>query len=487
VKSGNSIPTPGGYRELLRIAYPLIVSTASFTLMQFADRIFLARFSPEAIQAALPAGILAFTLISFFHALAGYASAFVSQYHGAGDAAGCVRATAQALWLSLASAPFIWLLVPVGRWAMAQAGHAPAVLAEEIVYFRILMWGGFAVCLVGALSGFFNGRGDTRTTMVATVAGNLVNLALDYAMIFGRWGFPRLGIAGAAWATVIGTLVTAAILAARFRAGLSGWERRRPGLPGLDRALFVRLLRFGTPAALHLLLDIGSFAVFVLLTGRLSGLPLAASNIAISVNNVAFQPLLGLNLAASILVGQYQGRRDSATAERAGWTALKTGWIYMAAIGLTYALLPDLYLRLFSGGDGGLDREALGRVARPLMLMMAAWGMFDTVNIVLIGALRGAGDTRFSMFYSVAMAWLFWIPGEVALVLWLRGRAATLPEWMGEGIALLWGWMTVFVIVLCFGFLWRFRSGRWKRIRLIEPGPVVLPPRAGGDALTVAE
>ncbi len=487
MNDSRSDPRPGGYRELLRIAYPLIVSTASFTLMQFADRVFLARYSSEAIQAALPAGILAFTLISFFHALAGYASAFVSQYHGSGDAVGCVRATAQALWLSLVSAPFIWLLVPAGRWAMTQVGHAPAVLAEEIVYFRILMWGGFAVCLAGALSGFFNGRGDTRTTMVATVAGNLVNLVLDYAMIFGRWGFPRMGIAGAAWATVIGTGITAAMLAHRFFAGRTRAEYDLRRLLGWDRALFTRLLRFGTPAAVHLLLDIGSFAVFVLLTGRLSGLPLAASNIAISINNVAFQPLLGLNMAASILVGQYQGRRDSATAERAGWTALKTGWIYMAAIGLTYVLLPDLYLRLFSSGEGGLDRAALGRVARPLLLMMAAWGMFDTINIILIGALRGAGDTRFSMLYSVAMAWLFWIPGEVALVIWLRERSAALPEWMGEGISLLWGWMTVFVVVLSFGFLWRFHSGRWKRIQLIEPAPVVLAPRAGGDALTVAD
>lgn len=480
-------PKAGGYRELLKVAYPLIVSTASFTLMQFADRVFLARYSAEAIQAALPAGILAFTLVSFFHALAGYASAFVAQYHGAGDRAGCVRATAQGVWLSLVSAPLIWALEPVGRWIMERSGHAPAVLAQEIVYFRILMWGGFAVCLVGALSGFFNGRGDTRTSMIATVAGNLVNLALDYAMIFGHWGFPRMGIAGAGWATVIGTLVTVAILVgALFSPGLQkeyGVGHRL----GFDRGLFLRLLRFGVPAAVHLLLDVGSFTVFVLLTGRLSGVPLAASNIAISINNVAFQPLLGLNAAASILVGQYQGRRDSRTAERAGWTALKTGWIYMAVVGLTYALLPELYLRLFIGGASALDGASLLRVGRPLLLMMAAWGMFDTISIILNGALRGAGDTRFCMVYSVVMGWLVWIPGEVALVFWLRGRRTSLPEWMGEGMALLWAWMTIYVMILCAGFLWRFRSGRWKEIQLIEPAPVVLPPRAGGDALTVAE
>ncbi len=480
---------PGGYRELLRIAYPLILSMASFTLMQFADRIFLAHYSAAAIQAALPAGILSFTLISFFHALAGYAGAFVSQYHGAGDRAGCARATAQGLWIAVASAPLIWALVPVGTWIMRVAGHAPEVLAEEIVYYRILMAGGFLIPVVGALSGFFNGRSDTRTTMIGTVAGNLVNLALDYAMIFGRWGFPRMGIAGAAWATVAGSLTTAVYLALRyFDPHLHpDYAVRKHWAP--DVRHLGRILRFGTPAAVHLLLDIGSFTVFVMLTGRLSGLPLAASNIAISINNVAFQPLLGLSMAASVLVGQYQGRGDSATAERAGWTSLKTGWLYMAAVGLTYAVLPNFYLRLFIGGEN-LDPDALCRVARPLLWMMAAWGMFDTVNIVLIGALRGAGDTRFSMVYSTAMAWLFWIPGEVALLLWLAARRRAdmpLPEWTGDGMALLWGWMTLYVVVLSGGFFLRFRSGQWKSIHLIEPAPVLLPPRTGADAPMVAD
>ncbi len=482
-------PAPGGYRELLRIAYPLVVSMASFTLMQFADRVFLARYSAAAIQAALPAGILSFTLISFFHALAGYTSAFVAQYHGADDRAGCARATAQGVWLALVSTPLIWALLPLGSALLSAAGHAPDVLAEELTYYRILMAGGFLVPLVGALSGFFNGRGDTRTTMIGTVAGNVVNLVLDYAMIFGRLGFPRRGIAGAAWATVIGTAVTALYLAAMYFAPRPRAEYGTDRRWAPERALLWRMLKFGTPAAAHLLLDIGSFTVFVLLTGRLSGIPLAASNIAISINNVAFQPLLGLSMAASVLVGQYQGRGDSATAERAGWTALRTGWIYMAAVGLTYALLPGVYLRLFSDGEN-LDPEALGRVARPLLWMMAAWGMFDTINIVLIGALRGAGDTRFSMIYSVAMAWLIWVPGEFALVRWLDFRRAAgraLPEWMGDGMALLWGWMTIFVVLLCVGFLWRFKSGRWKGIRLIEPAPVLLPPRTGADALTTVE
>lgn len=463
---------------------------ASFILMQFADRVFLARFSAAAIQAALPAGILAFTLISFFHALAGYAGTFVAQYHGAGLRDGCSRSTAQGLWITLLSAPAIWALIPLGYWVLRVAGHPPAVLAEERTYFGILMLGGWLLPLGAALSAFFSGRGDTRTGMIATVAGNVANIVLDYVLIFGKWGFPRMGIAGAAWATLAGAAVTAAILAALYfgPTQASAYGTRR--LCRWDGALLARMMRFGAPAAAHLVLDVGAFAVFVMLTGRMGGVALAASNIALSINNVAFQPLLGLNMAASILVGQYQGRRDSATAERAGWAAMKIGWVYMAAVAATFVLFPRAYVSLFTGPGTGLDPEALFRIARWLLVMMAAWGLFDAVNVILAGALKGAGDTRFAMLYTVAMGWGLWMPGELWLV-WrldrLKQADGALPGWMFGGIVPVWGWMTVFVLILSVGFVWRFRSGRWKSIVLIETAPVIIPPRIGADALTVAE
>ena len=114
----DATPRPGGYREMLRVAYPLLLSMGTFTIMQFTDRIFLAHYSSVAIQAALPAGILSFTLICFFHALAGYAGTFVAQYHGAGQPEGCVRATAQGIWMSLFSWPAIVALIPAGFWMM---------------------------------------------------------------------------------------------------------------------------------------------------------------------------------------------------------------------------------------------------------------------------------------------------------------------------------------------------------------------------------
>ena len=467
---------PGGYAEVLRVAWPLIVSTGSFTLMQFVDRMFLAWHSPVSIQAALPGGLLAFTLISGFMALAGYANTFVAQYHGAGDREGCSRATAQGLWLALLSYPLILLLIPVGRWLLRLSGHAPEVLAEELTFFTLLMAGGLSIPLGAGISSFFTGRGDSFTTMLANVAGNLVNIALDYALIFGHWGCPALGIRGAAYATVIAGFIAPAILFAlylgpRLRAAYRTAATLRP-----DRALLLRLVRFGLPSGLHLFLDVASFSAFVLLTGRMGEAALRVSNIAFSINMVAFMPLIGISIAATILVGQYQGRRDAATAARAGWNALRIGMGYMALIGLTYLLLPAAYFQLFArGGGAGLSLEALLPVGRLLLAMMAAWGLLDAINLVLAGALKGAGDTRFVMIYSTAMAWGLLVPGS-----WIILSS-------GGSIVAAWAWLTFYVMILSVGFWRRYRSGVWQSIEVIEPVAPLTPARPAAEAQVVME
>lgn len=467
-------PYPGGYREVLRIALPLIISTGSFTLMQFVDRMFLAWHSALAIQAALPAGILSFTLISGFMATAGYANTFVAQYHGAGDRRGCSRATAQGVWLSLACWPILLLLIPVGHLLLRASGHPAEVLALELDYFTILLAGGVTVPLGAAVSSFFTGRGDTFTNMVATVAGNLVNVLLDYLLIFGHGGFPELGIRGAAYATVIAGLVPPLWLGViyfgrRLRAEYRTHETWRP-----DRALLGRLIRFGLPSGIHLCLDVASFTVFVLMIGRLGGAALAVSNLALSINMLAFMPLIGISIAASTLVGQYQGRGDSTTAERAGWNSLRVGLLYMTVVGLSYLLLPEFYFGLFARrAESGLDRAVLLADGRWLLVMMAAWGLFDAVTLVLSGALKGAGDTRFVMIYSSAMAWGLLVPVQVLLT--LRFQA---------GVLLSWGWLTLYVMVLSIGFWFRFRGAKWKSIRVVEP---VAPPPITHESVVLPE
>jgi MATE family multidrug resistance protein len=445
--------------------------------MQFIDRVFLAQYSSVAIQAALPSGLLAFTLCSAFMALAGYANTFVAHYYGSGERVGCARATAQGIWASLASWPLILALIPVGRSILRGAGHPADVLEQELTYFTILMLGGVNIPLGAAISSFFTGRGDTLTNMYAQLAGNAVNIALDYALIFGRWGFPELGIRGAAIGTVIAGFVPPLILGAIYLTPRLHAEYATRSTWRFDRALFARLLRFGTPSGLHLFLDVASFSVFVLLTGRLGALSLAVSNIALSINTLAFMPLLGISIAASTLVGQYQGRREPDKAERAGWTSLKVGLIYMGFMAVTYLAFPKWYFLLFSErGGGGFSLEELLSVGRWLLVLMAIWGLLDTINLVLSGALKGAGDTRFVMWYSIAMAWGFFVPGS-----WL-----VIEVWKG-GIIEAWAFLAFVIMALSIGFWLRFKRGRWKQIEVIDRQTPLPPVNVGQEGRMISD
>lgn len=460
----NALPPPAappaGFRHVIQVALPLVISMGSHTLMQFCDRIFLAWHSPVALQAALPAGILAFTLICGFMELANYGGTFVAQFHGAGRTRDSARAAGQAVWLAFLGWPVILALMPLGAWLLRLGGHAPEVLAHELDYFQILAAGSLTVLLPAALGAFFTGRGDTLTTMSANLAGNLVNVVLDYLLIFGRAGCPAMGIRGAAIATVLAGGVTTAILLGCFlRADAGRYAPRRAF--AWNGALLRRMLRFGTPSALTMVMDIGSFALFVLLIGRMGPAVLTASNLALSVNHLAFMPLLGLSITAATLTGQFQGAARPDLATRATLTTLKTGAVYMVLLAITFATLPHLYFAAFNRWEAGaLDNAAVFGLVRTFLTMMAVWGLFNLVNLVLAGALRGAGDTRFVMLYSLAMAWGVWVPGQLLLVF----------HWQAEAV-ILWVWLTVYVLLLAVGYAWRFARGRWRTIRLIEHPP----------------
>jgi len=451
-----------------RIAAPLILSMGSFTIMQFCDRVFLSRYSSVTIQAALPAGIMAHTLICFFQALAGYAGTFTAHYHGAKAKHECIRSTVQGLWLALASWPLILLLIPLGCWLMTLSSHAPAVLVAEKTYFVILMAGGIMVPLNSAIGGYFMGVGRTQINMVANGFGCLLNIVLNYIMIFGHCGVPALGIAGSALATLISGFATCFIQLAIFFREQPIRETGLAALLKIDPALMRRIIRFGTPSGMQLLMDIGAFALFIMLTGRLGDVSLAASNIAFSINNLAFAPLLGFGLATSTLVGQHQGARNPEAAERAGYTGLKMGLLYMCVIGATFVLFPKGYFELFRPKNASFSADDLLALGRTMLCLMTAWGLLDTITIVLSGALKGAGDTRFVMVYMVLGGWLILVPGTLLLL------------HLGYSIIGLWVWLAIYISVLAVGFWWRWQQGRWKTIRVIEhrEGVEYRPPAA---------
>jgi len=450
----------GGWRELMKIAWPLIVSSATFALLNFCDRLFLSWYGEAEFRASLPAGILFFTLVCGFMALAGFTNTFVAQYWGAGDKEGCARATAQGIFFALLSFPMIMALTPVGLWLLKISGHGPEVLALEQEYLRILMWCGGGMALSSALSSFYSGRGKTFVIMACNIAANGINILLNYTFIFGKFGFPEMGITGAGWASVIGAWISPFIFAVLYFSKSINAEFGTFRNLRFNRWLFMRMIRFGLPSGIHWFLDVAAFTVFVLLVGRLGPLAHVASNIALSVNLIAFMPMVGMGMAVSVLVGQYLGGKQPDYAERMGWLAMRIGMGYTLSIGLTFLLFPAFYIAIFARGEQP-SPELFGMV-RVLLALLAVWGTSDAAVLILSGGLKGAGDTHFVMYFQSAVAWGFLVLGQVLIVLVFK-----------LGLYASWTWTLLYVLLLCLGFTLRFRSGRWKQIDLLDRRPSV--------------
>ncbi|RPI79060.1 MAG: MATE family efflux transporter, partial [Desulfobacteraceae bacterium] len=341
---------PNGYRDVLSISLPLVASMGSFTLMQFTDRIFLAKYSIDSISAVLPAGIVAFTFISFFMGVASYTNAFVSQYFGAKALDRIGAALWQGIYFALIAGILLASLFFFSKPLFRLIGHAPAVQILEIRFFNILVLGGGLSILNTVLGCFYTGRGKTWTVMLANLAGALVNIPLNYCLIYGKGPFPELGIQGSALSTVIASAVIVAIYiiliftpsnCARF----GTWAQR-----AFDKELFNRLMRFGLPSGVQFFLEIFGFTFFIQILGRLGGLELAASNIVLSIESLAFLPMVGFHIGNATLVGQAIGRGRPEDGVYATVSALHLTWAYMFVLVTAFVLTPEPLLNLFHSG-----------------------------------------------------------------------------------------------------------------------------------------
>ncbi len=456
----------GGYREVLVIAIPLILSTATWSVQHFVDRMFLTWYSPETIAAAMPAGMLNFTIISIFMGTAGYVSAFVAQYYGAGRYHRIGPALWQGIYISLFGGLFLLVVIPLAEPAFRLIGHSLQIQKHEVVYFQILCLGGGAYIGSYALSGFFSGRGKTWPLMWVNAATTVVNLVLDYALIFGHWGFPELGIRGAAIATVAaGVFSLLVFFALLLRGGNDRIFHTRRGWR-LEGDLLVRLLRFGFPSGVQFFLEIAAFTGFVLVVGRLGTASLAATNIAFNINTLAFMPMIGCGIAISVIVGQYLGAEQPVIAQTAVYSGFHLAFVYMASIAAAYVLLPDLFVAPFAHQADPAGFAEIYGYSVVLLRFVAVYCLFDTMNIIFCSAIKGAGDTRYVMIMTVILSvFILILPVYLAV------------EVLEAGLMVAWVFATAYVISLGVAFYLRFLKGHWQSMRVIELGPQV--PKIG--------
>jgi MATE family multidrug resistance protein len=421
---------------------------------------FLAWYSPEAIAGAMPAGVLNYTIMSLFIGTATYVSTFVAQYYGAGEEKRIGAAVRQGALISLMGGIVLLALIPPAGAMFDLIGHDPAVRAYEKVYFRILCFGGVPAIAAAAFSGFFSGRGSTLPVMWVNILATAVNLGLDYLLIFGNFGFPRWGVAGAAIATVASAVFScSAFLILMLTPGnVRRFAFFRGGF--IDLSLLGRMLRFGLPNGVQFFLDVAGFSIFILLVGRLGATELAATAIAFNINTLAFMPMIGLGIAVSILVGQRLGRNDSRSAERAVWSGFQLTFLYMGTVAFLYVAVPDLFLAPFFKGSGFPAGAGIHDTAVVLLRFVALYSLFDTMNIIFASAIKGAGDTRFVMYMILSFSVVV-----LAVPCWI---ALTVFH---ADVYILWGITTAYVCLLGVAFLLRFLGGKWKAMRVIETAP----------------
>ncbi|MBU4575968.1 MAG: MATE family efflux transporter [Proteobacteria bacterium] len=452
---------PNGYRHVLAVGLPLVVSFGTTSLIHFTDRVFLANYSMDAIAAALPAGIASFLSLCFFMGVVGYVNVFVAQYVGAGAPERVGASLWQGIYFSLASGLFLAALYLVAEPLFRFAGHDPEVMRLEVVYFRILTLGAGTVVLATTLSCFYSGRGLTRPVMLINLIGAGLNIPLDYLLINGVGPFPEMGIAGAAVATVISQVVLVALF------GLAVFRKRNDHAFAVrrawawDSALIRRMLRYGLPGGVQLFLDILVFTFFVFMVGRLGRAELAATNIVIAINTLSFMPMVGMSVAVSTLVGQAIGAGKPSGGVRATTSTLHIALVYMGLVALAFVFLPRELLSFFyTDGASAAAQSRMVELGVELLRFVAVYSMFDAMVLVYVGSLKGAGDIYFVM-WSMALICLGLVIAPLLVGV----------EVLGLGLYFIWGCVTLYVVVLGLVLRWRYSRGLWKKMRVIEAAP----------------
>jgi MATE family multidrug resistance protein len=368
---------PNGGREVLRVAAPLIVSSLSWTMLTFIDRMMLNHVSGAAMAAAFSSSVAWFAVAALPLGVCAYANTFVAQYDGARQP----RRIGRVIW-------------------------------------QAICW------------------------------------------IFGHLGFPAWGVAGAASATVLCLWLKALVYLVLF---LQPKHRERFGTTAglcFDGELLQRMLKYGGPSGFQMLLDVTGYTVFILLVGRLGGIAAEATSMTFSISTLAFMPIYGLHIATSVLVGERLGENRDDMAASVTMTSLQISLGYMLFISLLYFFTPSIFLTGFFSHESAssADQEAVREAAALLLKFVAAYNLLDATQLILVGALKGAGDTRFLLFVSLLLASLLAGFSYLSVEVW---RLSVYGCWV---LVVFWCTLSALIYVL------RFRQGKWRSMRVIEMG-----------------
>lgn len=430
------------FRPTLRLAVPLVLAEIGWMSMGVVDTIMVGRLPNSAIAiGATGLGQSLYNIVGIFGAglLLGL-DTFVAQAHGREDMQDARHSLVNGFFLALALTPILMVLISFWPALMNRFGVSTDLVDPMRPFLRALNWGTLPLLCYFGLRRYLQAVNVVHPIMFALISANILNFVGDWALIYGHLGFPAMGITGSGWSTCFARIYMALVMLTTIifvesKRGLSQWM----GEIGLDLRRIWQLLVLGAPAATQILLEIGAFSGATALCAKLGPVPLSGHEIALNCAAFTFMVPLGISSAAAVRVGQEIGRGDTARAHLAGWSAILMGAAFMACTGLLFVSLSKPIARIFS------PDPVVVRVGARLLLIAAAFQMFDGLQTVATGALRGSGDTRTPMLANLVAYWFIGIPAG-ALLCFHYGWGA-FGIWIGLcgglmliGTALLWTW-----------------------------------------------
>jgi MATE family multidrug resistance protein len=441
----------GEIRPMLRLAVPLVLAEIGWMAMGIVDTMMVGRLpdSAVAIGAVSLGTVLFYTIAICGSAILLGLDTMISQGYGARDIDLCNRALWSALWICVPLAP----LLVGGAWLVAANLHRfpiqPDVWPVSAAYIQVLKWSAPPLLVYFAVRRYLQAVGQVRVITFALVSANLVNAAGNWMFVYGHLGAPRMGVTGSAWATFAARMYMASVLVAALLWRNHSHRMRLFHSPKPDLAITRRLLALGLPAAAHMSLEIAVFALATALISTIDAKSLAAHQIAMNAASFTFMVPLGISSAAAVRVGNELGRGRPDLAARAGWTGITLGAGFMACAAVAFLTVPQWIARAYTP-----DRTVI-EASVALLAIAAAFQLFDGVQIVSAGALRGAGETKSPMLANLVFYWFIGLP--VGWVLGFQARLGVRGIWAGLCIGLVLIGSTLL-------FVWRRKTRVFRRI-----------------------
>jgi MATE family multidrug resistance protein len=445
----------GGYSEFLKISIPLIIFTGAWSFQGFIDKIFLLWYSNEAYVAAVPSELLNSSITEIFFGTITYIDVFISQYNGKKEYKSIGPAVWQSVYIAFLSSSIILVFAFFSKDIFNFIGHSQNIIADEAKYFEILCYGAFPFLASTSMSGFYAGREKTKIILLVNIVGVIVNIAFDYFLIFGNFGFPKLGIKGAAIASNLGSVVVFFLFLFLIISKKNHALYNTRNL-NLNSSLIKRMIKFGFPNGVHMFLDLSIITFFVLIIGTLGNFALSATNVVMNIYTLMYMPLNGFGMTISILVGNYLGKNKASIVRVSIKSATQIIWLYILFMVFTFLFIPDILIQPFSKGSGVVIIEQIKPIVIILLRLIAIFTFFESASIIFSSAIKGAGDTIFVMKLLVVLFMVATIPMYLTVVSFKMGLYTC------------WSVLILYSIIPTIFFYLRYKTNKWKYMRVIN-------------------